>query len=348
MKQLFKAHLSPALVKAVVSLKEKVEIKSNGEISCWNLSMIRVFLSTDSTSLDNLSVVCDYRDFQKLEALQREAEFFYDYDRKELICKNSETEIRIYANEDSIYYPEKIDKITFQNAITIPSHFLYHVIKRMSSFTDNNERYRYKECIYMNANDIVASDGYRLAIYKPKAELPFDAYIYRDVFKALKLLLPITENVEIYATEDFTVIVGLNKGVKVFEVYCENLGYYPNYREVIKDLRFNHVFKFDRNAFIKTLKENKNAELVIMRISSSNALLEFQNEDSKVCKQINIENLTNSNLIIAFNPKFLKEGLEAIDGKYVEMKVIDNESITQFSSDDNFTYFLMPVKIKEV
>jgi hypothetical protein len=256
MKQLFKAHLSPALVKAVASLKEKVEITSNGEISCWNLSMIRVFLSTDNTSLDNFSVVCDYRDFQKLEALQREAEFFYDYDRKELICKNSETEIRIYANEDSIYYPEKIDKITFQNAITIPSHFLYHVINKMANSVDKDKEYNYYKYplryIYMNANDIVASDGRRLAIYKSKVELPFDAYIYRDVFKALKLLLPITENVEIYATEDFTVIVGLNKGVKVFEVYSDNpSGDYPNYREVIKDLRFNHVFKFDRNAFIK-------------------------------------------------------------------------------------------------
>jgi DNA polymerase III beta subunit, C-terminal domain. len=85
-----------------------------------------------------------------------------------------------------------------------------------------------------------------------------------------------------------------------------------------------------------------------MRITDNNALLEFQTEDSKVCKQVNIDNLTNSNLNIAFNPKFLKEGLEAIDGKYVEMKVIDNESITQFSSDDNFTYFLMPRKIREV
>ena len=347
MKQLFKAHLSPALVKAVASLKDRVEIKSNGEILCWNLSMIRVFLPTDSVSLDNFSVVCDYRDFQKLEAVKGDVEFFYDKDTEELICKNNEVEVRISASEGVIFYPEKIDKITFQNAITIPSHFLYHVIKRMSRFTgkDRGKNYRYKEYIYLNANDIVASDGYRLAIYKSKVEIPFDAYICRDVFKALNLLLPITENVEIYATEDFTVLLGLNKGVKVFEVYCENLEYYPNYHEVIKDLRFNHVFKLDRAMF----KETKNAELVIMKITDNNALLEFQTEDSKVCKQVNINNLTNSNLKIAFNSKFLLEGLEAIDGKYVEMKAIDNESITQFNNSDNsFTYYVMLVKIKEV
>jgi DNA polymerase sliding clamp subunit (PCNA homolog) len=202
----------------------------------------------------------------------------------------------------------------------------------------------------MNANDIVASDGYRLAIYKSKVKLPTDAYIRRDVFKALKLLLPITENVEIYTTEDYTVFVGLKQGVKVFEVYSDNTsGDYPNYHEVIKDLRFNHVFKFDRNAFVKLLKKTKNAEVVIMRITDNNALLEFQTEDSKIRKQINIENLTNSNLNIAFNLKFLREGLEAIDGKYVEMKAIDNESITQFNNSDNsFTYYVMPVKIKEV
>ena len=243
---------------------------------------------------------------------------------------------------------EAVASLKEKNVITIPSHFLYHVIKRMSSFTDNDKMYRYKEYIYLNANDIVASDGYRLAIYKSKVKLPVDAYIHKDVFKDLKLLLPITENVEIYTTEDYTVFVGLKQGVKVFEVYCKNLEYYPNYREVI-DLQFNHVFKFDRNAFVKLLKKTKNAEAVIMRITDNNALLEFQTEDNKIRKQINIENLTNSNLNIAFNLKFLKEGLEAIDGKYVEMKAIDNESITQFNNSDNsFTYYVMPVKIKEV
>ncbi len=55
----------------------------------------------------------------------------------------------------------------------------------------------------------------------------------------------------------------------------------------------------------------------------------------------------DAEVMIAFNPRYLMEGVSAIDDEEVQIEVLDGlkPSVIHGVSDDSFLYLLMPVRI---
>jgi len=126
---------------------------------------------------------------------------------------------------------------------------------------------------------------------------------------------------------------------------CESTDY-PDYT-FLKKHEFQHSFRLSKAQLLKTLKEFKRAEEARFTFAGQEVKIELEAEHGYVENNINIENLTNSELRIAFNPKYLAEGLQAIKGKTLEIHAVDNTHAVLFKSseDDSFVYYLMPIKL---
>ena len=131
-------------------------------------------------------------------------------------------------------------------------------------------------------------------------------------------------------------------------------GTYPNYSQLIPD-SFSKVFKFNKNSFIESLERiavlaDQQSSVVKINLNDDKyASISADAQDIGNAEELLPVTYTGEKLEIAFNVKYLLEGLRVISSENVLLKCNLSTTPAVLVPDDNitsFTYLVMPVQVR--
>ena len=131
-------------------------------------------------------------------------------------------------------------------------------------------------------------------------------------------------------------------------------GTYPNYSQLIPD-SFSKVFKFNKNCFIESLERiavlaDQQSSVVKINLNDDRyASISADAQDIGNAEELLPVTYSGEKLEIAFNVKYLLEGLRVISSENVLLKCNLSTTPAVLVPDDNvtsFTYLVMPVQVR--
>ena len=131
-------------------------------------------------------------------------------------------------------------------------------------------------------------------------------------------------------------------------------GTYPNYSQLIPD-SFSKVFKFNKNSFIESLERiavlaDQQSSVVKINLNDDKyASISADAQDIGNAEELLPVTFSGEKLEIAFNVKYLLEGLRVISSENVLLKCNLSTTPAVLVPDDNitsFTYLVMPVQVR--
>ena len=198
----------------------------------------------------------------------------------------------------------------------------------------------------------VALDGYRLALKKlpTNSDLSTKAIILGRSLNELNKILEDTE-------EDLK--INIASGHIVFNlgdtiVYSRLLeGQFFNYRDIIRDdhktrVIVNRKQLQDSLERASLLAKEEKANLVKLNVSDNRVVIRSNSEIGNVYEEI--ESIQNGdNLNIAFNSRYLLEGIKVIDTERIELNFMGslNPCIINGVEDDSYIYLVLPVRLAQ-
>ena len=195
--------------------------------------------------------------------------------------------------------------------------------------------------VYVGNEDIVALDGYRLAIRKNKVEFTVgneSFYIHLDLLKLMKKIKPNEKSIiEIYSNNIFSTL-------RIDDLYLtkekENTTYI-NYKSLIP-YDFSTVVQANKNDVLEVLKSYKKENRVLkLDIKKDKMLMQTSTEKFNLEDKIKV--ISNNDLLIAMNPNYLKEAINKYDDK-IEIKF--NNSVSPFVIEkENSFDMILPVRL---
>ncbi|MGO1369402.1 MAG: DNA polymerase III subunit beta [Senegalia sp. (in: firmicutes)] len=269
-----------------------------------------------------------------------------------IICSNSEFNIQGHSAEE---YPE-LPYIDEENSFSLPKDMLKNMIRQtvFATATEETRPILTGALLEIENNNLalVALDGYRLALKKSKAE-------YEDI----KVVIPaktLNEVNRILDEEEDNVNIKFTKNHILFDlgdtVINSRLleGQFLNYRDIIREeytskvsVKTNDIKQSIERASLLA-REGRN-NLVKFEIKDKCMTITSNSEIGDVHEELAIE-LEGEDITIAFNSKYILDGLKVIDSDIINMNFISNVNpcIIKPVEDENYTYLVLPVRLAEV
>lgn len=151
--------------------------------------------------------------------------------------------------------------------------------------------------MHFNNNNIVCCDGYRLQLTTINVNNTYDSFniTAETTSKYLKLLNGL--NLDVYQDNKFVIF---KTETQYFLTKKADIDFL-NYQEALKNYKNNNCIEItDIKNFIKKIKIFEKTKYIILE---NNMIYEFNNQNN------NIQNDFNINIKIAFNSKYLLDGL---------------------------------------
>ncbi len=249
------------------------------------------------------------------------------------------------------------------NSLKINIGYLVKSLKSTLFACSNDEAKQLLTGVHLSFNsesmETAATDGHRLAVLnikdanKETEDLDFSVTLPSRSLREIERLISSWD-------KDKSVTLFYDQGQVVFLSEDQILtsrtleGVYPNYKELIP-LEFSKIIEIDRKSFISSLErvgvladQHNN----IVRISASaSQLLDITADAQDVGKGFESIPIVYSgeSLEIAFNVKYVLEGLKAIDSDKIFLKCNTPTTpavLSTTESDIGLTYLVMPVQIR--
>ena len=199
---------------------------------------------------------------------------------------------------------------------------------------------------------MVATDSYRLAVKETRLETPLDGEFEANV--PARALQELTRIVQHGAAEQLAVSVRANQ--VVFEaagvVLSSRLidGQFPNYRQLLPDA-YEHELQLSGTEVTEVVRRisllaQKNAPLRLA-FSEGELTVSARTPDVGEARETVPVPFQGEPLEIGFNPEFLRDGLEALEGGDVLLKLISplRPGLIQAADGSGFQYLLMPIRL---
>ena len=130
-------------------------------------------------------------------------------------------------------------------------------------------------------------------------------------------------------------------------------GSYPNYSQLIPD-SFSKIFKFERNSLINSLERiavlaDQQSSVVKININDDKfASISADAQDIGNAKELLPVSFNGDQIEIAFNVRYLLEGLRVISSENILLKcnLPTTPAILVPDDDSSFTYLVMPVQVR--
>ncbi|WP_138499301.1 DNA polymerase III subunit beta [Nostoc sp. PA-18-2419] len=208
--------------------------------------------------------------------------------------------------------------------------------------------------------EFAATDGHRLAVVETSNERPLDGTSQLEVTVPAKALRELQRMLAHSASSDEPVALYLEQGQVVFAWQNQRLtsrtleGQYPTYRQLIPR-QFERQVTIERRQFISTLEriavlaDQKN-NIVKLSIDSEaqEIILSCEAQDVGSGREPMPAQISGENIEIAFNIKYLMEGLKEIPSSEIQMHL--NQSLTPVIFTPlgglKMTYLAMPVQLR--
>src|SRR4051794_9971649 len=199
---------------------------------------------------------------------------------------------------------------------------------------------------------MVATDSYRLAVKETRLEAPLTGTVEANVpARALG------ELARIVAAADADVLtVSVRTNQVVFEVGGTVLssrlidGQFPNYRQLLPDA-YEHELRLAAGEVGDVVRRisllaQKNAPLKLS-FSEGELTVSARTPDIGEASETVPVPFSGEPLEIGFNPDFLRDGLESMDGADVLLKLISplRPGLIQAADGSGFLYLLMPIRL---
>ena len=210
--------------------------------------------------------------------------------------------------------------------------------------------------IYVSADGdelrMVATDSYRLAVKETKLEAPLDGTLEANVpARALAELTRI-----LGAAEAETMAVSVRTNQVVFEVGGTVLssrlidGQFPNYRQLLPDA-YEHELRLAAGEVGDVVRRiallaQKNAPLRLA-FAEGELTVSARTPDIGEASETVPVPFSGEAMEIGFNPDFLRDGLESMEGADVLLKLISplRPGLLTSADDSGFQYLLMPIRL---
>lgn len=267
-------------------------------------------------------------------------------------CDNSEFNIAANSGED---YPE-LPLIVENETFSLPSDIFKAVIKQTVFATSQDETRPSLTGVLLEIKDgtisFVALDGYRLTLRKLPLKSDLDTKII-ILGRSLNELNRILED-----TED-DLKISLSPGQVIFNlgdtiVYSRLLeGQFFNYKDIIRDEHKTKVIVNKRNfqnslERASLLAKEEKANLIKLNLENNRVIVRSNSEIGNVHEEL--ESVQNGeNLNIAFNSRYLLEGIKVIESENIELNFMGglNPCIINGVGDDDYIYLVLPVRLAQ-
>ncbi|RCJ17515.1 DNA polymerase III subunit beta [Nostoc sp. ATCC 43529] len=208
--------------------------------------------------------------------------------------------------------------------------------------------------------EFAATDGHRLAVVETSNERPLDGTNQLEVTVPARALRELQRMLAHSASSDEPVALHLDQGQVVFAWQNQRLtsrtleGQYPAYRQLIPR-QFERQVTIERRQFISTLEriavlaDQKN-NIVKLSIDSEaqEIILSCEAQDVGSGREPMPAQISGENIDIAFNIKYLMEGLKELPSSEIQMHL--NQSLTPVIFTPlgglKMTYLAMPVQLR--
>jgi DNA polymerase-3 subunit beta len=209
--------------------------------------------------------------------------------------------------------------------------------------------------ILVSASDrelrMVATDSYRLSVKETQLDAPLESAFEVNVpARALQELARIASGAD---EQELSVSVLQNQVVFALDgvVLSSRLieGQFPNYRQLLPE-GFEHELRLEGVELTDVVRRisllaQKNAPLRLA-FSPGELTISAQTPDVGEASESMPVAFQGEPLEIGFNPEFLRDGLEAIDGDLL-LKLISplRPGLIQSADENGFQYLIMPIRL---
>lgn len=208
--------------------------------------------------------------------------------------------------------------------------------------------------------EFAATDGHRLAVVETTNERPIEDASQLEVTVPARALRELQRMLAHSSSDDEPVALYLDQGQVVFAWKNQRLtsrtleGQYPAYRQLIPR-QFERQVTIDRKQFLSTLEriavlaDQKN-NIVKLSIDAANQeiTLSCEAQDVGSGRESMPAQISGENIDIAFNIKYLMEGLKELPASEIQMHLNQNLTPVIFTplGGLKMTYLAMPVQLR--
>jgi len=208
--------------------------------------------------------------------------------------------------------------------------------------------------------EFAATDGHRLAVVETSNERPLDGTNQLEVTVPARALRELQRMLAHSASSDEPVALYLDRGQVVFAWQNQRLtsrtleGQYPAYRQLIPR-QFERQVTIERRQFISTLEriavladQKNNIVKLSIDTEAQEIVLSCEAQDVGSGREPMPAQISGENIEIAFNIKYLMEGLKELPSTEIQMHL--NQSLTPVIFTPlgglKMTYLAMPVQLR--
>jgi DNA polymerase-3 subunit beta len=270
----------------------------------------------------------------------------------EIVSGNATFHIRTLRTEDFPPLPEPDEG----EKVAVPGEAFVATVNKVARSASRDETRPVLTGILVSATGdtlrMVATDSYRLSVKETKLETPLDGAFEANV--PARALQELTRIVTAASAETLSVAVRTNQ--VVFEaggvVLSSRLidGQFPNYRQLLPDA-FEHELRLAGAEITEVVRRiallaQKNAPLRLA-FSEGEVTVSARTPDVGEARETLPVPFAGEPLEIGFNPEYLRDGLEAVEGGDVVLKLISplRPGLIEAGDDSGFVYLLMPIRL---
>jgi DNA polymerase-3 subunit beta len=195
---------------------------------------------------------------------------------------------------------------------------------------------------------MAATDSYRLAVKETSMSAPgpeLDAIVPARALLELARVAPGTTELQLGVQENQVLFA--SDGVLLTTRRIE--GQFPNYRQLLPETFENEV-TLPQDELLDVVRRvsvmaQRNAPLRL-RFAEGELTVSAQTQDVGEAQETMPAPFSGDALEIGFNPEFLRDGIESVEGDEVRLKLISplRPAVLQGKSED-FSYLIMPIRL---
>ncbi|KPJ57565.1 hypothetical protein AMJ49_00370 [Parcubacteria bacterium DG_74_2] len=276
-------------------------------------------------------------------------------------CENYKTKFKSLDPEEFPIIP----KVSEEEFVSIPGFIFSKSLKKVVDFTLPSTTRPEISGVYIifskNFIKLVATDSFRLGekthtLTKPtKLEKEYAVIVpQRAVKEIINIFGEIEKEIKIYLSTNQISLESEMEEIPHPEILLTSRlieGEFPDY-EAIVPKKFETEITLFKEEFLRQIKmasifSGKSNE-IRLKINPEKDEIEFLSENLELgsYKSLMKGKIKGKNLNIAFNHKFLAEGVSQIEGKELVFQLTDEEgpAILKPFENQNFFYVLMPIK----
>jgi DNA polymerase-3 subunit beta len=260
--------------------------------------------------------------------------------------------IRTLRTEDFPPFPESED----DGRVEVPGPAFVETVLKVARSASRDETRPVLTGILVSASEdtlrMVATDAYRLAVKETRLEKPLQGSFEANV--PARALQELTRIVQHEGAEALSVSARSNQvifaagGVVLSSRLID--GQFPNYRQLLPDA-YEHELQLAGAEIAEVVRRisllaQKNAPLRLS-FTEGELTVSARTPDVGEARETVPVPFAGEPLEIGFNPEFLRDGLEAVEGGDLTLKLISplRPGLIQAADGSGFQYLMMPIRL---